>query len=102
MNNNYPFLSNKHTVFLALGLFLCAYFLYHSFQGSRSYPTLVSLDHSIEQAQAELTATMEQRQYLERQVVMMRPGSVNQDLLEERVRIVLGYKTPDEFVILQP
>lgn len=74
--------------------------MYHSFQGSRSYPTLVSLDKSIEAVQADLDTTIAQRQKLERQVVMMRPGSVNSDLLEERVRVVLGYKSPNEFVIL--
>ena len=74
--------------------------MYHSFQGSRSYPTLVSLDKSIEAVQADLETTIAQRQKLERQVVMMRPGSVNSDLLEERVRVVLGYKSPNEFVIL--
>jgi cell division protein FtsB len=100
MNNTHPYLSNKHTVFLMLGVFLCAYFMYHSFQGSRSYPTLVSLDKSIEAVQADLDTTIAQRQKLERQVVMMRPGSVNSDLLEERVRVVLGYKSPNEFVIL--
>ena len=100
MNSAHPYLSNKHTVFLMLGFFLCVYFMYHSFQGSRSYPTLVSLDMSIEAVEGDLNATMAQRQKLERQVVMLRPGSVNSDLLEERVRIVLGYKTPNEFVIL--
>ena len=74
--------------------------MYHSFQGNRSYPTLVSLDKSIEAVQADLEITTAQRQKLERQVVMMRPGSVNSDLLEERVRVVLGYKSPNEFVIL--
>jgi len=74
--------------------------MYHSLQGSRSYPTLVSLDKSIEAVQADLDTTIAQRQKLERQVVMMRPGSVNSDLLEERVRVVLGYKSPNEFVIL--
>lgn len=100
MNKTHPYLSNKHTVFLLFGLFLCAYFMYHSFQGSRSYPTLVSLDQSIAAVQADLDMAAAKRQKLERQVIMMRPGSVNSDLLEERVRVVLGYKSPNEFVIL--
>lgn len=101
MNNTHPYLSNKHIVFLALGLFLCVYFLYHSFQGSRSYPTLLSLGESIVAAQAELEDARKQRENLESQVVMLRPGSINPDLLEERVRLVLGYKSPDEYVILR-
>lgn len=74
--------------------------MYHSFQGSRSYPTLVSLDQSIAAVQADLDMAAAKRKKLERQVIMMRPGSVNSDLLEERVRVVLGYKSPNEFVIL--
>lgn len=85
---------------MMLGLFLCAYFMYHSFQGSRSYPTLVSLDKSIKAVQTDLETAVTKRQKLERKVVMMRPGSMNSDLLEERVRVVLGYKSPNEFVIL--
>lgn len=83
-----------------LGVLLCVYFLYHSFHGQRSYPNLVAVNESIVSLKSELSVVKDEREALERQVVMMRPGSVNPDLLEERARLVLGYKTPDELIIL--
>lgn len=82
-------------------MFLCVYFLYHAFQGSRSYPKLLSLNASIEQTQDSYDALKSERLALERKVHMLRPGSINPDFLEERARLVLGYKAQDELVILQ-
>lgn len=92
--------AKKHQILMVLGLFLCVYFLYHSFHGSRSYPKLMSLEKTIEQMQSELSVEEATRLVLEKKVVMLRPGSINKDLLEERARLVLGYKSPDEFMIL--
>lgn len=33
-------------------------------------------------------------------MIMMRPGNVDKDLLEEQVRLVLGYRQSDELVFL--
>lgn len=37
---------------------------------------------------------------LEKKVKMMRPGSIDKDLLEEQARLVLGYKSSDEITIV--
>ena len=39
------------------------------------------------------------KENLHKKVAMMRPGTVNKDLLEEQVRLKLGYRAPDEMVI---
>ncbi|MFP4313497.1 MAG: FtsB family cell division protein [Alphaproteobacteria bacterium] len=77
------------------------YFLYHAFQGHRSYPKLMSLQASIEQKSDEYASLKIERDMLERRVKMLRPGSIQPDFLEERVRLVLGYKAPEEIVILE-
>lgn len=37
---------------------------------------------------------------LERKVLKLRPESLDPDLLEERVRLVLGYTYPDEITVV--
>lgn len=59
---------------------------------------------TLERQVAEITQTHDrlasERQALEKKVTMMRPGSINKDLLEERARYVLGYSYDDERIIL--
>ncbi len=83
-----------------IGVLLCGYFSYHAISGERSLIRLMSLHHMIEKKEAEKDNVIYKRQILESKVVAMRPGSVEKDLLEERVREVLGYKHPDEIVVL--
>lgn len=83
-----------------IGLCLCVYFTYHAFQGERSYIRLLSLNANIESTQNELSTLQTKRENLEQKVVMMRPGSINKDLLEERARAVLGFYHPDEVAVV--
>ena len=53
------------------------------------------------QISKEYETVTAERQKLETKVVMMRPGSINKDLLEERIRSVLGYRYEDEIILLQ-
>ncbi len=61
---------------------------------------LVQLSQKIETVSQEHDILHDNRMALEGRVIMMRPGSINKDLLEERVRLVLGYKHKDELTIL--
>ncbi len=79
---------------------LSIYFAYHLVAGERSYLRLISLESQIEKTQDLYAQTKENRQAVEHKVVMMRPGSIDPDLLEEQVRTVLGYTRADEKVIL--
>lgn len=86
---------------MALGILLCSYFLYHSFQGNRSYLKLVSLESQIATVSSELDDVKAERVALERKVTMLRPGAINADFLEERARLILGYKAPEELIIIE-
>lgn len=94
------FLIRRNLIAL-IGICLCVYFSYHAIQGERSYLSLLSLNSTIEKTEVEYQALKEQRQALEKKVVMLRPSSINRDLLEERVRAVLGYRHGDELVIVE-
>ena len=83
---------------IAFSLF--CYFSYHAVMGERSYLRLLSLQSQIEHLSADYKELREERMALENRVKKMRPGSLDRDLLEERVRIVLGYYHPDERIFI--
>lgn len=85
-----------------LGVCICVYFVYHALQGHRSLPHLLSLQKQIEKNEKELAAVKRNREKIESKVVMLRPGSIQKDFLEERARVVLGYKAQDEMAIIYP
>lgn len=84
-----------------IGLALSIYFGYHLMAGERSYWQLSLLQSEVSSAEQDLAVLSSQKSGLEEKVVMMRPGSINRDLLEEQVRTVLGYRSSDETVIIQ-
>ena len=83
-----------------IGVALCIYFAYHIIYGERSISKWVSLSHKIETVSKINDNLIQERTALEQKVVMLRPGSINQDLLEERVRAVLGYKRDNEHIVI--
>lgn len=86
---------------LLMGIVLTFYFCYHLLQGERSYFRLLSLNQSIQALEKERLALHDAQEKLDLRVGMLRAGSVNKDLLEERVRFVLGYRHPDEMDVLR-
>lgn len=79
-----------------IGIGLLFYFSYHLLQGERSYIRLVSLTQTMRTLEQEEQKIRAEREKLETRVAMLRPNSVNKDLLEERARLMLGYRLPDE------
>lgn len=92
--------SIRSNLFFLIGVCLCFYFAYHLIHGDRSIVRLISLSHSIETMSQNNDIIAQKRQNIEQRVVMMRPGSINKDLLEEKVRQALGYKDADELVVV--
>jgi cell division protein FtsB len=91
----------RRNIMAVIGLCLSFYFSYHLVAGQRGYLRLMTLEHKVAEASAEYDAVKAEREDVETKVVMMRPGSVDRDLLEERVRYVLGYRYADEYDLLQ-
>lgn len=89
----------KHAL-LAAGIFLTVYFSYHVAYGVRSYTQLQTLQAEVVSREQKLFEVRSDREMLESRVRMMRPGSLSRDLLEERARTILGYKSADEFLLL--
>jgi cell division protein FtsB len=76
-----------------------AYFVYHLFQGERGIFSMLSLQKKLKIEEEKLDELQVKREILERQVTLLRPDSLDLDMLEERVRAVLHFAQPDEIII---
>lgn len=98
-SRNFQRLSQKAIApFLALSII--GYFIYHSIQGDRGILAWVQLQERLGQTLYQLNETIKERRALEERVQDLRPESINRDLLDQQVRLKLGYTHPDEVVIL--
>lgn len=91
----------RRNMMAVIGICLSVYFSYHLIAGQRGYFRLTTLEKRIASVSGEHDALKQQRLALEKKVIMMRPGSIDRDLLEERARHVLGYRHADELILLQ-
>ena len=80
---------------------LVLYFGYFAVYGKHGLFNWIRLNHEIELKQSELDGVREERRALEHRVRLLRPESVDPDLLEEQARARLGLSEPDEVVILK-
>ncbi|PCJ99720.1 MAG: septum formation initiator family protein [Zetaproteobacteria bacterium] len=85
---------------MLVGLCLCLYFSYHTVSGQRSYTRLSALTGVLQEKQNALSSLERKKDDVEVSVLRMRPGSLSSDMLDERVRLVLGYKYRDEIIVL--
>ena len=83
-------------------LFACiaGYFAYHAVQGERGLLAYVQLQQQLDQAKAVDQELDSQRAELEQKVKLLRPDSLDPDMLEERAREVLNYTREDEVVVM--
>ncbi|MEO5365355.1 MAG: septum formation initiator family protein [Magnetococcus sp. WYHC-3] len=90
----------RQNLLTLIGVCLCVYFSYHAVLGNRSLIKSYALEKQIETMSLEKVSVMEEQESLQKKVAMMRPGSVDRDMLEEQVRQRLGYRGADELVVL--
>ena len=78
-----------------------SYFLYHSISGDRGLLAMVRLDQELDKAQDELDMLHSDRLKQEHRVRLLRPESLDLDLLDQQARRLIGYMAPGE-VALSP
>jgi cell division protein FtsB len=101
---NQPATLKRATRGLGLPLVVMAlvlYFGYFVVYGNHGLVNWIRLNHELGLKQAELDRIREERLALERRVRLMRPESVDPDLLEEQARARLGLSEHDEVLILK-
>lgn len=82
-----------------LGACVAGYFVYHGVQGDRGIIAWLVLNQQIRDANAAQDELAAERATLERRVALLRPDSLDPDLLEERARVMLNLAHADELVI---
>ena len=78
------------------------YFAYHTVQGERGVLAWLTLEKELRIAEANVAVLVAERSRLEHRVQLLRPDSLDPDLLEERAREVLNYGRDGELLILIP
>ena len=76
------------------------YFAYHTVQGERGVLAWLRLEKELSVAEARVAVLERERTNLERRVGLLRPDSLDPDLLEERARALLNYGAEDEVLVL--
>lgn len=83
-----------------LGLGALAYLGYHFFEGERGLKASWALDQRLEKAEAERKKLAAERQRIESRVGLLREGSVDRDMLDERLRQMLNLAHAGDVIIL--
>ena len=92
------------TVLNALALYTIAalvigYFGVNAYTGNRGLRAKQDLDQQIAQLTGELAALKSERARWERRVALLKPESLDPDMLDERARALLDYIDPRELTL---
>jgi cell division protein FtsB len=88
------------TIVSALGACMVGYFIYHTIQGDRGWLAMLRLQQQVSESQSTLSQLQKDRQELEHRVQLMRPSSLDPDLLDEKSRELLNYSKPNEVIVI--
>jgi len=92
------------TIINALALYtiaglLIGYFGINAYTGNHGLRAKQDLDQEVTQLNAELAALKAERAIWERRVSLLRPESIDPDMLDERARALLNYSDPRELTL---
>lgn len=90
----------RHILGPLLGIVTVAYFVYHTVHGERGVLAYLQLREQVSAASENLAELKTEKQHWERRVHLLHPASLDRDMLDERVRLMLGYARADDLVIL--
>jgi len=88
----------KKTVFNVLILVMFIYFAFHSIYGSRGILAYFKLKAELENNHGKLDVLRAERLEIENRAKLLRPESLDKDMLEEKARNILGILSPNEQV----
>ncbi len=92
----------RHAIAPVLFLCFAAYLAYHTVNGERGLIAWAHMTQQLTQVNGDLSRARAERDRLERRVMLLRPDSLDLDMLEERARAVLNYGLPNERVYVEP
>jgi cell division protein FtsB len=77
------------------------YFGYHMIHGEYGFLAYLRLNKEIQTLTAERDQAIAQRKAAEHRVALLRPGTLDRDMLDERARETLGYADAPDLVIVE-
>lgn len=83
-----------------IGAALVTYFAYHAVQGDRGLLAWWQLRQQMAAVEVDLASIEIERGHLEHKISLMRPESIDLDMLDEQTRGVLAFARPGEFVVI--
>ena len=89
----------KAVVWPVLGCLTITYFGYHAVEGSRGLRAWFAVDAKIAQAEQTHHDLIQRRQLIEDRVALLRPESLDRDMLEERARAMLNLGHVNDVVL---
>ncbi len=94
-NNSYA----KYKLLNIAVIVMFIYFIFHSIYGSRGVVAYFRLQSEIDQSTKKLSHLRAERLEIENKTKLLRPESLDLDMLEEKVKKVLGVAEPEEKII---
>lgn len=89
----------KQVILPVLATAITGYFLYHTVQGERGLFAYGALSEQVRDARVNVEDVRDRRKLLEHSVQLLRPDSLDLDMLEERARAVLNLVDRDDLLI---
>ncbi len=80
-------------------LFVLGYFAFHAVEGDYGLFALGKLDDRVAALESELATIRARRDEMEKRVALMRPESVDRDMVDERAREALNMADAKDIVI---
>ena len=80
-------------------LLILGYFAYHAVEGDYGLFALGKLKERVASLEAELAAVRGERERMESHVALMRPASLDRDMIDERAREALNMADAKDIVI---
>jgi cell division protein FtsB len=92
------------SILTALGLYVMAalligYFGVNAYNGNHGLRAKQDIDQQIAALTGELTSLQTERHAWERRIELLKPLSIDRDMLDERARELLDYAAPDELIL---
>ena len=78
---------------------IALYLGYHLIQGENGALSYILVSKKLEETNKQLAVGKEKRRRLDHRVALLRPDSIDVDMLAERARIILNYGRDDETVV---
>lgn len=91
----------RHALVPLVCFIVIGYFAYHAVYGRHGFIAWLSLQNSVDTLERQFADMRAAREQLDRQVALLRPESLDPDLLDERARATLGFANPNDIVIFR-